>query len=356
MMGPPFDFTWNGFQRYTWRCPCLDCWSRRSSSESSHSPLPEPWERLFAPCKCSFIKGSTCGLEGTFVGSDGGRWEKYCPSGDERVCNVRILYINHITGESTLRCPCATCCPDRKGVPCLTLASLFGEDEPVLSKEATSDDPLIPVQDLTRVGKPCWRLGNLFDEHTLEDPDLDDDPVIPAQDVGLDIFDDMPGFALARNHLDPTKRQPSPALRKRDSPTVSTPKDSPSYVDIGKPRRGDWTIKHLLSLLTTTTTRFSKSSFHALLPSSSYPLITTTTTATTTPSTLPMDNHGPRRFSEAFAGFILSTLLVVVYECIDIYIYIKTLPPPPRFLCRLVGGLGAVLVVGVVGVWALSRG
>lgn len=54
------------------------------------------------------------------------------------------------------------------------------------------------------MGKPCWRLGDLFNEDRIDGLalDLEDDPVIPAQDVGLHIFDGMPGFALARNHLD----------------------------------------------------------------------------------------------------------------------------------------------------------
>lgn len=166
--------------RITLLCPCLDYWSKLSSYESSHSTLPKSWERLFAPCKCSFIKESACGREETSIGSDGKRRIKPCPLRKWQRCRFRILYINHITGESTLHCPCTTCRPDWRRVPCVTLASLFGEVEPTHSKEATVSDPLIPTQDLTRVGKPCWRLGDLFDELTTGSPDLDGDPVIPA--------------------------------------------------------------------------------------------------------------------------------------------------------------------------------
>lgn len=350
-----FEFFWDGFQRITLLCPRLDYWSKPWSYESSHSPLPESWERLFAPCKCSFIQGSACGREETSIGSDGKRRIKPCPLGKWHRCRFRILYINHITGESTLHCPCATCCPDWRGVPCVTLESLFGEVEPTHSEEATGNDPLIQTQDLTRVRKPCWRLGNLFDERTTGSPDLDDDPVIPAWDVGLDIFDNMSGFALARNHLDLEKRIPSPALTARARSAVTMPENPPArdstctnsnhmprhhwtfnnilsfLTTLTNQRQRSWTFENLLSSLTTTTTTTPSSipSLYSLLPSS-YPCITTTTTTTTT-STPPssMDNHGPRRCSEAVGGFIPSTLLVVVYECMDTYIYIKNFPPPP---------------------------
>ena len=358
-MGFIFQFDWNEHWRNTFLCPCLDCWSRHSSSETSHSPLPESWERLFAPCKCSFINDSTCEFEESYLDSDGVRRRKHCPLGNVRPCRLRILYINHVTGESTLRCPCTTCCPDRKGNPCLTLASLFGEDKPALSGEATSSDPLIPVQDLTRVGKPCWRLGDLFDEHTTESLDLDDDPIIPAQDVGLDIFDDMPGFALARNHLDLTARDP-PLISKAQDPPLSptTPKDTPSSSPASTctsrihPRQRDWTFKNILPSLTTTTatTRFSRKSLRSFL-TSSY-----TDTAQSPPST---DDH-PRLSSSSVSdmtavvgGLILSVLLVVVYECVDIYVYLKSLPAPPRFLCRVVG---LVIVPAVVGGLCCLRG
>lgn len=372
-MAPVFEFYWDGFQRITLLCPCLDYWSKLSSYESSHSTLPKSWERLFAPCKCSFIKESACGREETSIGSDGKLRIKPCPLGKWQRCRFRILYINYITGESTLHCPCATCCSDWRGVPCVTLASLFGEVEPTHSKEATVSDPLIPTQDLTRVGTPCWRLGDLFDERTTGSPDLDDDPVIPAQDVGLDIFDDMPGFALAGNHLDLEKRDLSPALTAR-APSAATMPENPPAPDstctnsshlprhhwtfnnilsfLTNQRQRSWTFENLLSSLTTTTP-FSIPSLYSLLPSS-FPFMTTTTTTTTT-STPPssMDNHGPWRYSEALGGFILSTLLVVVYECMDTNIYIKNLPPPSRSFCRL-GALGLGVVV-MIGLWALSK-
>ena len=136
-------------------------------------------------------------------------WEG-CHSEKLQDCRLRILYINHITGESTLHCPCAACSPNWKGVPCLTLGMLFGEDEPGASEEQSHH--LIPAQDLTRVGISCWHLGDLFGERGIEGLELEDDPVIPAQDVGLDIFDDMPGFAPAENHF----------MEQDDAPLVFT--------------------------------------------------------------------------------------------------------------------------------------
>lgn len=179
----------------------------------------------------------------------------------------------------------------------------------------------------------------------------------------------MPGFALARNHLDLEKRDLSPALTARAPSAVTVPENPPSRdstcMNYSHLPWHHWTFNYILSFLTTLTNQRQRSwTFENLLSSlttttTTTPLLHTisllTTTATTT-STPPssMDNHGPRRCSETVGGFILSTLLVVVYECIDTYIYIKNLPPPPRFFCRL-GGLGLGVVV-VIGVWALSRG
>ena len=198
-------------------CPGIDCCCWKS--ESSHSPLPESWERLVAPCRCSFMENSTGGYKEDYVNSDGLRIAKRRPSGKSRSCSLRVLYINHMTGEATLHCPCETCSPEWKGVPCNTLGMLFGEDEPVLLEE--NGDPLIPAQDLTRVGKPCWRLGDLFDEVGTESLELDDDPIIPAQDVGLHIFDDMHGFAIARNHLDLTAQDPPLVARISEPQSVA---------------------------------------------------------------------------------------------------------------------------------------
>lgn len=39
---------------------------------------------------------------------------------------------------------------------------------------------------------------------------------------------------------------------------------------------------------------------------------------------------------EAFIGLALSVFLVIVYESVSLYIYIKDLPPPPPFLSKLV--------------------
>ena len=43
-----------------------------------------------------------------------------------------------------------------------------------------------------------------------------------------------------------------------------------------------------------------------------------------------------RELAEALVGLVLSTLLVVVYECVSAYMYMKDLPPPPGFLSKLV--------------------
>lgn len=301
-------------------CPCLDC--QCGGFGSSHSPLPESWERLVAPCKCSFVESSTCGSEKTYIHSDGFRYCMPCPSrGNLQMCKLRVLYINHITGEATLNCPCAACSPAWNRVPCLTLGLLFGDDEPGLPEQ--NIDPLIPAQDLTKVGNRCWRLGDLFNEDREEGLDLEDDTVIPAQDVGLHIFDDMPGFALARNHI---------ASTAQDTPLVArTPKShSPAAVpsDLGLP-----------------TSRHTAISMESLFSSFvSY---------TVTRSTRSMD--GPRLLSfgeltEAFVGLVLSTLLVIVYECLSAYTYIKDLPPPPPFLPKLV-----VLVLLALGLRTLIR-
>ena len=211
-----FEFVWGPFWRSTWLCPCLDCCL---GYKSNHSDLPESWERIFAPCRCSFIQKYSRRIERSYIGSNGIRRMKRCLSRSSKNCALRILYVNHMTGESTLKCPCAQCCPDRKGTPCLTLGSLFDQNESARSEEG--DDPLIPSQDLTRVGKPCWRLGDFFDDPTIERRLnlLDDDSIIPAQDVSLSIFDDMPGFALARNHIDLTKMMDQPAGLTVQSPS-----------------------------------------------------------------------------------------------------------------------------------------
>lgn len=309
MLGIGFKFAWDGYRRYTDMCPCSDCryWTRWTS-ESSHLPLPQSWERLVAPCKCSFVKGLHCGYEEDYVTLNGFHYRKFCPLGKGRNCILRALYINHITGEMTLRCPCATCSPDWNGLPCTTLGLLFGENEDGLLEE--QGDPLIPSQDLTRVGNPCWRLGDLFNEDRTEILDLEDDPVIPAQDVGLHIFDDMPGFALARSHLASTTAQ-------NPHPTASAPK-SESLIA----RPSDSGLRPPL------TTNASKRSFLSLF-----------VTYTVTSSTHPTDNHrlpSPREVAEASIGLALSVLLVIVYECVSIYIYIKSLPRPPPFLSKLV--------------------
>lgn len=153
-----FRLEW--FLRNTEICPCLGYWWR--DSESSHSPLPESWERLVAPCKCSFIESFTRGFEETYLGSDGGRYRKACSLGDRQQCRLRVLYIDHITEEATLHCPCGTCSPDWRWGPCNTLGLLYGEDEPGLLEE--NGDPVIPAQGLTRVGNPCPRLGDPYNE------------------------------------------------------------------------------------------------------------------------------------------------------------------------------------------------
>ena len=59
---------------------------------------------------------------------------------------------------------------------------------------------------------------------------------------------------------------------------------------------------------------------------------------------------------EALGGLVLSVLLVVMYECVGVYVYLKKLPPPPRLLWRL--RVLVRLVVVVVGLRVLtgSRG
>ena len=326
-----------------------------------HWPLPGSWERIFAPCRCSFVSISVGRARESYLDAEGIRRAEPCPLGTGRNCRLRILYINHVTGESTLHCPCASCSPDWKGVPCLTLGSLFGDEQPDFSEEAY-DSP-VPAQDLTRVGKPCWRLGSLFDEPTMEDLELDEDPVIPAQDVGLSIFDDMPGFALARNHIDPRAWGTSPVLTPLDPPLETTPEDPPFTASTGvRPshlRQNVWTSKRVLASLVNLWQ--GPWTFKSVLTS----LITTTLVSikscrsffashiATTKSTLPVEDQHLLSVGDkvtAFAGLLLSVLLVVAYECVGVYVYVKRLPPPPRFLSRV-----GMLVLMAVGLWVFIR-
>lgn len=232
--------------------------------------------------------------------------------------------MNHITGETTLHCPCANCSRDWNGLPCVTLNMLFGEHDDGLLEEHS--DPLIPIQDLTEVATPCWRLGDLFNEDRTESLDLEDDPVVPAQDVGLDIFDDMPGFALARNHLAPTTAQ-----------LVKDP-----YLAAGAPESESLPARPSDSgLRSSPTTTAPKRSFLSLFVS-----------YTVTRSTSPTDDRrllSLREVTEAVIGLAVSVLLVIVYECVSIYIYLKNLPPPPPFLSKLV-----LLVLVTVGLRILK--
>ena len=335
-------------QQYTSLCPCLDCCLYSSGAESKHSPLPGSWERIFAPCRCSFVRRSGGRVREDYI-NDGTRRVKPCPSEPWRQCRLRILYINHFTGESTLHCPCASCSPGWRGVPCLTLGSLFGDEQPDFWEEAR-DSP-VPAQDLTRVGKPCCRLGCLFDEPTTEDLELDKDPVIPAQDVGLSIFNDMRGFALARKHIDSRRAWGPPLeIRPKGPPLTASTRASPSHLrqnvwtfkgvlaSLVNLWQGPWTFKSVLTSLITTTLVSIKSR-HSFFASH----------IATTKSTLPMEHQHLLSVSDkvtAFAGLLLSVLLVVAYECVGVYVYVKRLPPPPRFLSRV-----GMLVLMAVGLW-----
>lgn len=327
-MSSLWRFAWGEFTCETFLCPCSDC--LRLGSKSSHSPLPESWERIFAPCKCTFIENFHCGLEKTYLSSDGSRYQAPCPLRNGQQCRLRVLYINHITDEVTLHCPCTTCSPDWKGVPSVTLGSLFNEDEPRLVEE--NDDPLIPAQDLTRVGGPCWHLGDLFNDDGTESFEYEDNPVIPAQDVGLHIFDDMPGFALAKNHR-PSATQEVPL-------TANTPEPQPLMAEesnVGS--LGSRTTA--LSLQKPPTKAVSIQSFFSL--SVSY-IVTRSSPITDTPR--PVSLHDVMEIS---VGLSLSVLLVIIYECISIYTYIKDLPRPPPFLLKLVS-----LVLVALGLRALK--
>ena len=290
-----WHFKWGGFTRTTrlCPCPCSDCLPL--GSKSSHSPLAESWERIVAPCQCSFIEGSNRKLEKTYLGSDGGRYRVPCSLGTGNRCRLRVLYINHVTGEATLHCPCATCSPDWRGVPCLTLGSLFHEDEPCLVEET-------------------------------------DDPLIPAQDVGLHIFDDMPGFALAKNHR-PSATHEGPLV-------ANTPKYQPltaEQSDLGTPDSCTITV----SLQQSPNKAFSIQTLLSLLVSY---IVTRSTPFTDTPR--PVSLH---EVMEVSLGLSLSMLLVIIYELISIYTYIKDLPRPPPFLSKLV-----LLVLVVLGLRALK--
>ena len=242
------------------------------------------------------------------MGSDGLRWMMPCPSSNKKSCELRVLYINHSTKEATLQCPCAVCSPEWNARPCVTLGSLFGEDDPRFLDE--DSNPLIPSQDLTRVGEPCWRLGDLFNEDRTDRLEPEEESVIPAQDVGLDIFDDMPGFALTRNHL---------TLTTHDPPLLASTPEPQSHAAVGPSDLG---------LPPSRTTSVSTKSLFSMFVSH---------TVTRSPRS-PDDSqiYYLREVLEAFVGLVLSVLLVVVYECVSIYIYIKDLPRAPLFLSKLV--------------------
>ena len=308
-------------------CPCLDC--LRLGSKSGHSPLPESWQMIVAPCRCSFVENSSHDYEETNISSNGIRYQADCPSGNGE-CRLRILYINHVTEAVTLHCPCATCSPDWKGVPCITLGLLFNEDAIRLVEE--NDDPLIPAQDLTRVGEPCWRLGDLFNDDRTERLENEDDPIIPAQDVGFHIFDDMPGFALAKNHR---------ALATQGPPLVASTSKSQSLgaeeLDLGSPDSPPTTVPLQKSPGTTVSIVTLISLFVSYIVTRSTPF-----TNLPRPVTL-------REVMEISVGLSLSVLLVIIYECISIYLYIKDLPRPPPFLSKLV-----LLVLVALGLRALK--
>ena len=353
MFNTGFCFAWDRFCRNNFKVTWLDWNFRLSQPRSSHSPLPISWERLCAPCKCSFVKGSSRGFEESYFETDDIYWRKPCPLKRFRQCSVRMLYINHTTGEATLHCPCATCSPDWKAAPCLTLNSLFGEDESSPLDE-NCHDPLIPAQDLTRVGKSCWRLGDLFDRKSVPySRDLDIDPAIPAQDVGLHIFDDMPGFALAKNHPPITTAQEStlkvlqPPLAERTplakQPPVTVqlpPLPTSKYNDLSDVPQGH--RPYLKKLLLQLPTSVSIASILSLF-------VDYTTTSSSHSPHDPQLSLSWSEAMEAFIALIISVLFVFAYECANIYTYIRDLPSPPPFLSKLVG-----IVLLAVGLRCLS--
>lgn len=346
LLGSVWHFKWGGFARKTrlCPCPCSDCLPL--GSKSSHSPLRESWEKIVAPCKCSFIENSHHGVEETELSSDGLRCRVLCPIGNGQYCRLRVLYINYVTEEVTLKCPCATCSPDWKGVPCVTLGSLFDEDDHGPVEE--NDDPLIPAQDLTRVGEPCWRLGDLFNDDKTESFEYEDDSIIPAQDdsiipakgVGLHIFDDMPGFALAKNHR-PSARQEVPFASNAPKHLSLGAEQS----NLGQPdSRATAALSPKSPTKATSKPPTKAMSIHTLLSLFVSYIVTRSTHFTDTPR--PISVH---EVMEIFIGLSLSIFLVIIYECISIYTYLKDLPRPPPFLSKLV-----LLVLVVLGVRALK--
>ena len=104
--------------------------------------------------------------------------------------------------------------------------------------------------------------------------------------------------------------------------------------------QGTWTFKSILTSLITTTL-VSMKSRQSFLGSQ-------IATTTTTKATLPMDDQHLLSLTDtmiAFAGLLLSALLVVAYECVGVYVYMKQLPPPPRFLSTL--GMLVLMAVGM---------
>lgn len=191
------------------------------------------------------------------------------------------------------------------------------------------------------MGIPCWHLGDLFGELGIEGLELEDDPVIPAQDVGLDIFDDMPGFALAENHF--TEQDDTPLVfTAQNPPRIPTKQDlslaaSASVMNVSPLRRERPGLRDLLASLTT------RYRFPSLL---SYIAALSTCSADDSPF------YSLGEGMEALGGLVLSVLLVVVHECVGVYVYLEKLPPPRRFLWRL--GVLVLFVVVVVGLRVLT--
>ena len=134
----------------------------------------------------------------------------------------------------------------------------------------------------------------------------------------------MPGFALASNH--------SP-LTTQDPPLVASTPEPQSLAAAGPSDLG---------LATSHTASVSTESFFSLFVSH---------TVTVSPRS-PDDSQilSLREVMKAFVGLILPMLLVIVYECVSIYIYIKDLPRPPPFFLKLV-----LLVLLAVGLQTLKR-
>ena len=237
---------------------------------------------MVAPCQCCFVYSDGARAEDIFYGSDGLCYINLCPLFGK--CLLRVFYINHSTGERSGQCPCAACFRESQGTPCLSLRGLFKDDE--LDGAGTEDATLIPEQDLDDLseflyGVPGFGLVSSNDALDAQDPKRFEEKSSDTEALSVET-----GYQTIEEDTDPK--------------TTSS-------------------LSHtVLSLFLSRTTLSSDPSQHNLPVSGTEVL-------------------------EVLTALFLSFTLIMTYEGLSIYRYIKELPSPPPFLWKVVAtGLVAV--------------